>query len=49
MLWLFCDMKQTSKYHIRSTATSRAELKKQRKPWYCLLEIMTALGTLLIK
>jgi hypothetical protein len=39
--WLSCDMKQMRKWHIRSTATSRAELKEAHKLWYCLLEVMT--------
>jgi hypothetical protein len=34
-------MKQMSEWDIRSIATSQAKLKKERKPLYCLLEIMT--------
>jgi hypothetical protein len=30
------------KWRIHSTTTSQAELKKERKLWYCLLEITTA-------
>jgi hypothetical protein len=40
--WLFYGMKRMSKWHIHSTATSWAELKKARKLWYCLLEVTTA-------
>jgi hypothetical protein len=42
-------MKQMSKWHIHNTATSRAELKKERKTWYCLLEITTTWDASLIK
>jgi hypothetical protein len=31
-LWLLCDMKQMSEWRIHNTATSRAKLKKERKP-----------------
>jgi hypothetical protein len=34
---------------IRNTTNSRAEPKKEQKPWCCLLEIMTTLGASLIK
>jgi hypothetical protein len=40
--WLSCDMRQMSKWRIRNTAISRAELKKEQKLWYCLLEVATA-------
>jgi hypothetical protein len=42
-------MKWMSEWCIRSTATFRAKLKKERKSWCYLLEIMTALGVSLIK
>jgi hypothetical protein len=42
-------MKRMSEWRIHSTATSWAELKKERKPWCYLLEIMIALGASLIK
>jgi hypothetical protein len=41
-LWLFCDMKWMSEWCIHSTTTSRAEVKTEQKPWYCLLQMMTA-------
>jgi hypothetical protein len=47
-VWLFCGMKQTNKWSIRSTATSRAEMK-ELKSWYFLLEIMTVLGASLTR
>jgi hypothetical protein len=42
-------MRQVSEWYIRNTATPRAELKKERKSWFYLLEIMTALGASLVK
>jgi hypothetical protein len=42
-------MKQMSEWRTHSTAISRVELKKERKSWFYLLEIMTALGASLIK
>jgi hypothetical protein len=47
--WLSYDMKWMSKWCIHSTTISRAELKKERKLWYCLLEIMTAWDASLIR
>jgi hypothetical protein len=46
---MFCDMKRMSKWHIHSTGTSGAELKKVQKLWYCLLEITTIWDASLIK
>jgi hypothetical protein len=46
---LFCGMKRMSKWRIRNTTTSQAELKKEWKSWYCLLEIMTVWDASLIK
>jgi hypothetical protein len=42
-------MRRVSEWHIRNTATSRAELKKERKPYFCLLEVTTTWDALLIK
>jgi hypothetical protein len=48
--WTFeGDMNQMSEWHIHSTATSRAERKKEWKPWYYMLEITTAWDASLIK
>jgi hypothetical protein len=48
-LWPSYDMKWMSEWSIRSTATSQAKPKKERKMCCCLLEIMTTLGASLIK
>jgi hypothetical protein len=42
-------MKRMSEWRIHSTTTSQGELKKERKPWFYLLEIMTAWDASLIK
>jgi hypothetical protein len=42
-------MNRMSEWQIHSIAISRAELKKELKPWCCPLEIMIALGASLIK
>jgi hypothetical protein len=48
-LWLFCDMKRMIKWSIHSTTTSRAEPKKELKPWCFPWEITTTLDALLSK
>jgi hypothetical protein len=42
-------MRRMSEWHIHNTTTSRTELKKEQKSWYCLLEVTTTWDASLIK